>query len=226
MSRVEHQHRPDLVGDRTHTPDRVMAQVEAPTDRDDRRSDPVGKMSQSVEVDRAPIGVDGCLVDLEPAQTGGTRPAMGDVSGDGGGWRDDRITGPGAGHERIQVRHRTRPDPDLDEGGGEHLGCQLGGDDLDLLDRVETGLVLVAGMTERGSRTQTGRQQRLGTRVHHVRRRVEVQALVIVDASVGGDQFVQAPVDRTEILRPDRGGHLSGRGPDQLRGVSPVMAGA
>src|SRR3546814_4544200 len=63
---------------------------------------------------------------------------------------------------------------------------------LDLLDGLEAHLVLVAGIAERGPRAKTCRKHRFGTRVHHVGRRVEVEALALMDGAVALHQVVDA----------------------------------
>ena len=56
--------------------------------------------------------------------------------------------------------------------------------DLDLLDRLQSGLVLVAGVAQGRPGAQVRREHRLGPGVHHVRRRVQVDALHVVDPVV------------------------------------------
>jgi hypothetical protein len=92
---------------------------------------------------------------------------------------------------RVEVGHRARRNPHLGEERAEDLGGQLGSDDLDLLDGLETHLVLGSGVTQRRTGTESGPERRCRGRVHRVGRRVEVDALGI-DAFVPRDQLVEA----------------------------------
>ena len=65
-------------------------------------------------------------------------------------------------------------------------------------------LVLVARVAERRAGGEASGQQRLGPRVHHVRRGVEVDALEVVGLAVAVDEVMEALIDRCEV------GHVEG----------------
>ena len=85
--------------------------------------------------------------------------------------------------------------PNLGIARAEYLGGELRRDDLDLLDRLEAHLVFVAGIAERGARTEAGGERRLGLRVHHIGRGIEVDAVLLMDTAVLGDQLRDCGLD-------------------------------
>jgi len=120
---------------------------------------------------------------------------VGDVAADGG-WRHEHgVAWRTGGHEPVEVGEGARPDTDLGEAGAEDPAGQVGSDDLDLLDGLEAHLVLLARVAERRPGSEAGAECRLGPRVHDVGRRVEVEALVLVDGPVAGDQRRQVVID-------------------------------
>jgi hypothetical protein len=126
------------------------------------------------------------------------------------------IVSPGSqvGEEGVQVGNGPRGDPDLGVARPEDLRREFGRDDLDLLDGLQAGLVFVARIAERWPRSQAGAQQGLGARVHDVGRRVEVDALDVVDpAALSGK-----PLDLALLCArgPTRGG--LGERPDPFLG--------
>ena len=88
----------------------------------------------------------------------------------------------------YRLARAPEADTDLGEPGVEHTTRKIGGDDFDLLDRLETHLVLGACVAERWSRAEPCRERSLGPRIHDIRRRVEVDALDLVDLAIPFDQ--------------------------------------
>ena len=125
---------------------------------------------------------------------------------------------PGLGrhHEGVEIGDRARRHPDLGEAGPEDLGGKFGGDDLDLLDRLEPHLVFVAGIAERGPRPETGREHGLGLRVHHIGRGVEIDAVALMDGAVLGRQRADPRLDRVERLAGDARRRPPARNPRSL----------
>ena len=167
---------------------RVRQQVEAGSHRDQLRSNSAGELGESVEIDGEALSVDRAFVDVEPVQTSGAGRAVGDVTTDRRRRNDDRVPRPAGGHEGVEVGERAGAHTNFGETRSEHAARQIGGDDLDLLDRFEAHLVLGAGVAERWARAEPRRQRRLGSRVHHVGRRVEVDALDLMDLAIALDQ--------------------------------------
>ena len=136
-----------------------------------------GELGQPVEIDGEMTRIDRALMDVEAVQAGSASTVVRDVAADRRRRNDDRVAGSTRRHERIQVGKGTGPDTDLGEPGAEHAAGEVGRDHFDLLDRFEAHLVLLSGVAERRPRAEPGGQRRFCPRVHHVGRRVEVDAL-------------------------------------------------
>jgi hypothetical protein len=146
--------RPHRVGDGADLAHRVRREVQAAADGDELRPQAQGVAAQRVEIDGVARGIDRGGTGDEAVEPGGARGVVGDVAADLGRRRDDRVAGPGAGHEDVEIGHGAGGHADLGEAGAEDPGGELGGDDLDLLDGLEPHLVLVAGPAERGTRAE------------------------------------------------------------------------
>ena len=149
MRRVEKNPGADLGGDAGNFVHGVREEVEATADADQLRSSLLCQRPQPVEIDSVAVGVDRCLVDLETVEPGTAGLVVGDVAADGGRRHDHGVARRAGGHEGVEIGHRTRCHADLGEAGAEHLGAELGGDDLDLLDGLQAHLVLVARIAQR-----------------------------------------------------------------------------
>ena len=203
-----------LVGDAPDLGNRMVGEVEAATDGDERGPDTSGKRRQACGVHAVGVGVDRRVVDLEPVQPGGAGLVVGDVPTDAGGRHDDGIPGRRRGHEGVEVGDSAGRHPHLGERGTKDLADEVGGQDLDLLDRLQARLVLGAGIAERRAAAEPPRHHRLGRGVHRVGGRIEVDGLVVVDVAVALDEGVEAAGDAVDLqavgVSGDRG-HPVGR---------------
>jgi hypothetical protein len=111
-------------------------------------ADLVRHQAQCVDIDGVLLGVDPRFVDVEAVQARRSCIIVGDVPADRRGRHDDRVARLAARHERVQVAERTRTDAHLGEVGTEDLTGELRCDDFDLLDRLETHLVLIPRVPE------------------------------------------------------------------------------
>ena len=107
-------------------------------------------------------GLYGLDMDVEVIEPGRARPVVGDVSAHGSRRHDDRIAGRGRRHEGVEVGERAGGDADLCEFRLKNLGGELGRHHLDLFDRLQPHLVLVAGPAERRPAAEAAGQRRLG----------------------------------------------------------------
>ena len=101
---------------------------------------------------------------------------------------NDRVSRFAARHEGIEIGNRPRRHADLGKLRLKDFTGQRRGDHFDLLDRLKPHLVFITRVAQRGPRADSAREKRLGARVHHVGRRVEVKALCLVNALVVGCQ--------------------------------------
>ena len=97
---------------------------------------------------------------------------------------DDPIARRARRHERVEIGHRAGLHANLGEARAEYFRGQLGRDDLDLLDRLQPHLVLVAGIAERNPRAEAAGEQRLGLRVHDVGGGIQVDAERFVNLAI------------------------------------------
>lgn len=161
---IEQQLRSDRVGDFTELGDRVWPQVHARSDGDQLRAHTLSELGDARNIDGVVVGIDGRLVDVEPIEACSTGRVVGDVPADRRRRDDDRVSRFRARHERGEVRHRTAEHADLGQPTLKNLLGEVGGDHLERFDRLETDLVLLARMAERGPIAQTRGQRRLGPR--------------------------------------------------------------
>ena len=204
------------------------SEVEAATERDQPRPHAVGKFSESLDVDGDPVVIDRGFDDLETVEASGSGPMVGDVPADLGWGNDDRVARSAGRHEGVQVGDRAGGDPKFDMFDVEDSPHEVVGEQLDLLDGLEAGLVFLSGESERWSSAETGGEQRLGPRVHDVAGRVEVETFPLVDAPVVLDEFVESRGDPVEVARGAQimGGHesilssVAGRCPDADPGAT------
>lgn len=187
MRRVEQHQRPDLVGDRPDLADGMRQKVEAAADGDHLRPHLKGEFAQPGDIDRVAIAVDRRGMDVEPIEPGAAGHVMRDMAADGGRRHDHAVARPRRGDEGIEIGDGAGRHADLGIAGAEHLGGELGRDDLDALDALQPHLVFVAGIAERRARAEARGKRRLGSGVHHVGRRIEVDAIGLMDAPVERD---------------------------------------
>ena len=191
------------LADRRH---RVRKKIQAAADGDELRLHLACEPGERGHVDRVAVGIDRGGYRLQSIEPGRAGRMVRDVAADGRRRRNDRVAGPAGRHEHIEVRQRTGAHAHFGELRAEHLGGQLGRDDLDALDGLQPHLVLVPRVAERCPRSQAARQQRLGGRVHHVGGGVEVQALAVVDAVVIVGEPFDLGGDAQRIARSGIGG--------------------
>ena len=165
-------------------------EVEAAADGDQLGFDLFGEAAQAIDIDAVVRGIHRCAVDLNAVKTRRARAMMGDMSADFSRRHDDRVTRPGRGHEGVEIGKSARSDTDFRKVRLENLGGQFGGDDLDLFDRLQAHFVFVTGITKGGPGAQALRKRGLGFRVHDIGRRVEVDAVMLVNHPVFRHQGV------------------------------------
>ncbi|MCY1533427.1 hypothetical protein D9M68_687520 [compost metagenome] len=204
---IEQQLRAHAVGHLADGRHRVREQVQAAADGDELGLHLARELGQREHVDRVAVGIDRRRHGLQAVEPGRARRMVRHMAADGGRRRDDRVAGLAGRHEHVEVRQRARAHAHLGEARAEHLGRQLGGDDLDALDGFQPHLVLVARVAQRRARTQPARQQRLGGGVHHVGGGVEVQPVDIVDAVAVGHEAFDLGGHARRIARGGVGGN-------------------
>ncbi len=119
---------------------------------------------------------------------------------------DDAVTRCAGSHEGDKVRHRAGVHSDLCELSGKCFRGKLGGDDLDLLDRLETHLILVARISQGDPRPEAARQQHFGLRVHDVGCRVQVDTAVLVNLTIFTNQVVDLAFEEVSVRHGGRAG--------------------
>jgi len=108
-------------------------------------------------------------------------------------WRDnDGVARLRRRHECVKIGEGTGGDTDLGIVGLENLAGQIGGDHLDFLNRLQTHLVFVTGIPERGARTQSAGEQGLSARVHDIGGRVQIETIAFMDGLVLRHQVFDA----------------------------------
>ena len=190
MRRVEQQQRADLVGDGAQFANRMRKQIEAAPDGDQPGPQRMRLIAQGGEIDRVAVGRHGGGMDLEPVATGASRHMVRGVPPDGGRRHDDPVARFGRHHEGVEIGDGAGRHPDFGVARGEGFGGELRRDDLDPLDALQPHLVFVARIAERGARAEAGGEGCFRLRVHHVRARIEVDAVGIMNGAVERDRAI------------------------------------
>ena len=174
-------------------------QVQAGSDADHLRPHRTRHGRQLFDVNGVPICIDRRLVDIESIQTGCACTIMRDMTTDR--WRrdDHGIARLRKRHECVEIGHGPGRHPDLGISRSEHLGRELGCDDLDLLNRFEAHLVLLTRISKRRPRAKPSCEDCLCPGIHHIGCWVQVDAFDLVYATVLGNQLVDPSINRCEF---------------------------
>ncbi len=102
------------------------------------------QIAQGVEIDSIAVRVHRGRMRHQPEQPRATIRVVRDMPTNAARRRDDRITGLRQRHEGIQVRHCTRRHTHFGITCVKNLGGETCGEHLDLLNRLQSHLVLIA----------------------------------------------------------------------------------
>ncbi len=188
MCSIKQKHSAHFVGNLTHLRHRMFIQVKAPAQRNKLGVFNFRLRAQAIDID----GIAVCQNRrINHTQTIKPRTACRVVRHMPANARrrcNDRVARFAARHEGIEIGNRPRWHANLGKLRLEDFTGQCSRDHLDLLNRLKPHLVFVTRVAQRGPRADPAREKRLGARVHHVGRRVEVKALCLVNALVVGCQ--------------------------------------
>ena len=193
--------RADLVGHRPHPAHVVRVQAHRAAHDHQPRLQGVGDLAQSGHVDVHPGGVVGQVVDLEAGQARGPGGVVRRVAGGGIGERQDAVAGAGRGEVDVEVRDRSRGDPQLGVAAGEQAADRLLGEQLELLGGDHSAVVLGARVAEVRAAPDRRAGQFGEPRVRGVRAGVQHEAVAVGVQGLLVDQPVQLGV---ELVRAQR----------------------
>jgi hypothetical protein len=190
MGRIEKNDRTGLVGNGADLTHRVRKEVEAAADRNHLRPQLQRHIPQRRHVDRVVVGENRREMNVEAVAAGAAAEVMGHVAADARRRGDNAVARLSSGHEGVEIGNGAGRNPDFRVARAEDFGGEFGGDHFDTFDAFEAHLILAAWISERRPGPEAGGESPLSPRIHDVRRRIEVDAVVLVDRAVERDRVV------------------------------------